>query len=194
MISPVSSTESVVWVTYASFESAGRSRASDLLDRLDEQRRVRRLAHGPDDLLVPLVADEDDRVALVGVAAGLDVHLRDERADCVDDVVPELRGVRVHRRRHPVRGVHDGRAVGHLGLLLDEDRAARFEIAYDVDVVDDLLADVDRRAIVLERALDRLDGALDARAVPAWGGEENAFHHRPQGSVSARTGRRGCPR
>ena len=69
--------------------SAGSVERLGLLDRLDENRCLGRLAHRPDDLLVPLVADEDDGVALVGVAARLDVHLGHERADGVDDVVPE---------------------------------------------------------------------------------------------------------
>ena len=69
------------------------------------------------------------------------------------------------------------RSCGNLGLLLDEDRPAGLEIADDVDVVDDLLAHVDGRAVVLERTLDRLDGALDAGAVPARRGEEDAFNH-----------------
>ena len=73
----------------------------------------------------------------------------------------------MHGRGDAVRRVDDGRAGGHLRLLVDEDRAARLEIADDVDVVDDLLADVDRRAVVLERLLDRLDGALDTGAVAA---------------------------
>ena len=73
--------------------------------------------------------------------------------------------------------VDDGRALGNLGLLVDEDRAARLEIADDVDVVDDLLAHVDRGAVVLERLLDRLDGALDAGAVAAGRGEEDALDH-----------------
>ena len=64
-------------------------------------------------------------------------------------------------------GVDDRRASRHLGLLVDEDRAARLEVANDVDVVDDLLAHVHGRAVVLERELDRLDGALDSGAVAA---------------------------
>jgi len=36
-----------------------------------------------------------------------------------------------------------------------------------MDVVDDLLADVHRRAVQLQRLLDRLDGPLDTGAVPA---------------------------
>ena len=139
----------------------------DLLDGLHEDGRLGRLAHRPDDLLVPFVADEDDRVALVRVPARLDVHLRHERADGVDDVVAELRGVLEDGRRDTVRGVDDRRSRGYLRLLLDEDRAARLEIADDVDVVDDLLADVDGRAVVLERELDRLDGTLHTGAVAA---------------------------
>ena len=129
----------------------------------------------PDDLLVPLVADEDDGVPLVRVAARLHVHLRHERADRVDHVVAELGRVRVDGGCDAVRGVDDGRALGHLRLLLDEDRAAGLEIAHDVDVVDDLLPNVDRRAVVLERALDGLDGALDAGAVAARGRQQDAL-------------------
>ena len=73
----------------------------------------------------------------------------------------------VHRRRDAVGGVDDDRAFRHLALVLHEDRSPSLEVADDVDVVDDLLADVDRRAVVLERLLDRLDGALDTGAVPA---------------------------
>ena len=91
MISPVSSTESVVCVTYASLRVRGEVERLGLLDGLDENRRLGRLAHRADDLLVPLVADEHDGVALVGVAPRLHVHLRHERADRVDDVVVEAR-------------------------------------------------------------------------------------------------------
>ena len=73
-----------------------------------------------------------------------------------------------------------------VALVLDEDRAPRLEVADDVDVVDDLLADVDRRAVVLERALDGLDGALDAGAVAARGRKEDALDgHRPEGYSAA---------
>ena len=51
-----------------------------------------------------------------------------------------------------------------LGQLLDH-----------VLVVDDLLADVDRGAVEVERPLDRLHGAVDAGAVAARGGEQDSF-------------------
>ena len=114
-----------------------------------------------------LVADQYDRVPVRRVSSRLDVHLGHEGARRVDHVVAERRGVRMHARRDAVSGVDDGRTLGHLRLLVDEDRAARFEVADDMDVVDDLLADVDRSPVVVECLLDGLDRALDTGAVAA---------------------------
>ena len=86
----------------------------------------------------------------------------------------------MHARGDAVGGEDDDRALGHLGLLLDEDRAALAQLLDDVLVVDDLLAHVDGRAVELERALDRLHGAVDARAVAARRGEQELL------AVSAR--------
>ena len=61
-----------------------------VLDRLDENDRVGRLAHRADDLLVAFVPDEHDGVAVRGVAPRLDVHLRDERARRVDRLQPSI--------------------------------------------------------------------------------------------------------
>ena len=124
------------------------------------------------------VPDEDDRVAVGGVPLRLHVHLRHERAGRVDHVVA-ARGRRlVHGRRDAVGREDDRRARRRLLLRVDEDRAARLEVAHDVDVVDDLLAHVDGRPVVLERELDRLDGALDPGAVAARRSEEDALDHR----------------
>ena len=159
---------------------AGARRQLDrlhLVGALDEDRRVRRLAHRPDHLLVAGVPDQDDRVALARVPFRLRVHLRHERAGRVDHGVVESGRVLVHRWRDPVRGVDDRRALGHVALVVDEDRAACLEVADDVDVVDDLLADVDGSAVVLERPLDRLDRPLDAGAVAAGRSQEDAADH-----------------
>ena len=42
-------------------------------------------------------------------------------------------------------------------------------------VVDDLLADIHGRTVALERSLDRLHGAVDARAVSAGRSEQQFF-------------------
>ena len=56
---------------------------------------------------------------------------------------------------------------------VDEHRALRLEVAHDVEVVDDLLAHVDRRAEGLQGALHGLDGAVDPRAVAARRGQQD---------------------
>ena len=139
----------------------------DLVDRLDQDDAVGRLARGPLDLLVALVADHDDRVAVGGELAGLDVDLGDQRAGRVDRAQAARGGVLVDRRGDAVGGEDDHLALRDLGLLLDEDRAALGELLDHVLVVDDLLADVDGRAVQVERLLDRLDGTVDAGAVAA---------------------------
>src|SRR4029453_16322364 len=103
-----------------------------------------------------------------------------------------------------VRAEHEVRALGHLVDLLDEDRALLLELGDDVDVVHDLLAHVDRCAVVLERLLDRDHGPVDAGAVSARRREQHplvsrdrdilepAAHARPPGHAEA--GPRGIPR
>ncbi len=72
---------------------------------------------------------------------------------------------------------HHRLALRHLGLVIDEDRAARLELAHDMQVVDDLLADVDGGAVQLERSLHRLDRPLHTRAVASRRREENLLDH-----------------
>jgi len=157
--------------------AGGKLEALGVRDGLDQHDRLRRLAHRPHDLLVTLVADQQHRVAVGRVAPCLHVHLRDEGTGCVDRVQPPRGRVRVHGRRDTVRREDDRLALRHLGLLVDEDRAAGLEVADDVQVVDDLLAHVDRRSVEVERLLDRLDGALDPGAVAARRSEEDLPDH-----------------
>jgi hypothetical protein len=63
-------------------------------------------------------------------------------------------------------------AVGHLVQFLDEDRALGLQRVDHELVVDDLVPDIDRRAIFLDRQLDDADRAVDARAEAARGGDE----------------------
>ena len=140
---------------------------------LDQHDVVGRLAHRALDLLVAGVADQDDRVVLGGELQRLAVDLGHQRARRVDRAQLPALGVGVHGRRDAVGGEDGDRALGDRVLeLVDEDRAALAQGLDDVLVVHDLLAHVDRRAVQLERALDGLDGAVDARAVAARRGEQ----------------------
>ena len=74
---------------------------------------------------------------------------------------------------------------GTSSVSLDEDRAALGQGVDDVPVVHDLVADVHRSAVLLQRALDGLDGAVDAGAVAARLGEQDALgRHGLQGTDS----------
>jgi hypothetical protein len=77
-----------------------------------------------------------------------------------------LRRPLVDLRRDAVGREDEGGARGHVGLGLDEDRAERFQLADDVGVVDDLLADVDGGPIEGKGTLHRLNGALYPSAIP----------------------------
>ena len=71
-----------------------------------------------------------------------------------------------------VRGEDHGGAVGHLVQLLDEYRAEGAQPVDDVAVVHHLVAHVDGRAEQFDRALDDVDGAVDAGAEAARIGEQ----------------------
>src|SRR5690606_10541954 len=103
------------WVAYV-----GLVHTIDAVDDLDV---LRGLAGGSLDLLVPLVADEQDVVVLGREALGLVVHLGDQRAGGVDRAQVAAGGLLVHGGRDAVGGEHDDGPLGHLIGLLDEDRA-----------------------------------------------------------------------
>jgi hypothetical protein len=144
---------------------------------------LRRFAGGALHLLVTLVPDQYDRVAVGRELAGLDMHLGDERTSGVDRVQRALCRVGVNRGRDAVRREHDGLTLRDLGLLVDEDRAALLEVFHDMLVVHDLLAHVDGRPVQVECLLHRLHGAVDARAVSTRGREQDRARsagHGPQ--------------
>ena len=62
---------------------------------------------------------------------------------------------------------------GTSSVSLDEDRALLLQGLHDVLVVDDLVADVDRGAVLLQGLLDGDHGAVHARAVATGGGEQD---------------------
>ena len=165
------------------------SERRDVVHRLDEHDRARRLAHRPDDLLVPGVPDQHDRVAGGRVPPRLDVHLGHERARRVERVQAARDRVGLDRRGDAVRREDDRLALGHVALVIDEHCAAGLELPHDVEVVDDLLADVDRRSVEVERPLDRLDRPLDAGAVAARRRQEHLGDHVRIVALLAKMGR-----
>ena len=151
-----------------------------VLGMLDQNDVVGRFTGGALDLFVAGVPDQQDLQALAREPAGLVVHFGDQRAGGVDGLQAPFGGLGVHRRRHAVGREHHGGTFGNFGELLYEDGAARLEILDDVPVVDDLLPHVHGWSVQVERPLDRDHGPVDARAVSARRGHDNAFGHGAQ--------------
>jgi hypothetical protein len=109
--------------------------------------------------------DQQDVVVVAGESPRLVVHLGHQRAGGVDGVQVTFGGRGINRRCDAVCGEHHDRALGHLVGLLDKHRT-RFDQGVDhVAVVHDLVAHVDRGAVLLQRALHRLNGAIHTGAV-----------------------------
>ena len=157
--------ESVVWASSATgWSEVGQG--GDVVDRLDPVDRVGGDGHRADRLLVALVADVDDLVALAGPDLHLVVDLGDERAHGVDHVAAAGPGRRDDLGRRAVGRQHDRPARRHLGDVVDEDDA---EVAEAVDhelVVDDLVVAVHGRLEGPHHPGQRLDGHLHAGAEP----------------------------
>ena len=125
------------------------------------------------------MADQEDRVPEPLVVPRLGVHLGDERARRVDRPQTAHTGAGVHRGCDSVRREDDQASGRHFVLAVDEDGAALLEVANDMRVVDDLLANIDRGAVELECLLHGLDCPLDAGAIAPGRGEDQPFDHRP---------------
>ena len=81
------------------------------------------------------------------------------------------RSLGAHRGRDAVGAVDGDPALRDLVELVDEDGTLGLQAVHDRPVVDDLLADVDRTAELLERELDDPDRAFNAGAEAARLGE-----------------------
>ena len=121
-----------------------------------------------------VVTDQNDRVAVLSKLDRLAVDLRNQRAGSVNRLQLALGRLGVNRRRDAVRR-EDGDSAfrDRVVQLIDEDRASVAELLDDVLIVDDLLAHLNGRAVGFERALDRLDGAVNSGAVAARGGKQD---------------------
>ena len=132
------------------------------------------------------VADQHDLAAFLGVLPASTWTLRTSGQVASIDLEPAALGCLDDPRRDPVGAEDHGPAGGHLVGLVDEHGALGAEVLDDGAVVDDLVADVDRRPVQLERPLDRRDGAGHAGAEAARLGKDH-----PQPRPVAR--RRRCP-
>ena len=136
------------------------------------------LADGPLHLRMAGVADQDHGAALAHIALGLGVDLGDQGAGGVQHRQPPRRRRPHHRLGHPVGAEHRVGAVGNLADLLDEDRALGLEVLDHMAVVDDLVAHIDRRLVLIQRPLHDLDRPHDAGAEAARLGQDHSHSRR----------------
>ena len=114
------------------------------------------------------MADQDERAPLRDVALALVVDLGDQRTGGIEHRKPALGGLLLDAARHAM-GAEDRDGVRPVfpTSALDEARAFRLQALDHVLVVDDLVADIDRRSVFLKRAIDDLDGPHHAGAEAA---------------------------
>ena len=138
----------------------------------NERHRPRwQLSDGADDFRVALVTDQDDLLAFCIGAFGFAVDLGNQRAGRVDKLQIPALGFFWHGLRHAVGGENHRAVVGCFVQLVNEDGALGFQTFDHKAIVYDLMAHIDRRAVLLQRQLDDVDGANDARAEPSGGGK-----------------------
>ena len=152
---------------------------------------------GADDLLVALVADQQDVVVLGGEPPGLVVHLGDQRAGRVDGLQAARGGLGSWTcGATPCAEKTTSAPSGTSSVSSTKIGPARLQRRHHVLVVHDLLAHVDRGAVALQCHLDGLHGAVDPGAVAAGVGEQDAsgrHSHASHGMGAASQGaRRGC--
>ena len=119
------------------------------------------------DLGMAGVADEDEHAALRDVALALVVHFGDQRTGRIEHRQVPASGLVHDALRHAMRAENGDGARRDLGQFLDEDCTLGLEAIDHEFVVNDLVTDVDRRSVLLERTLDDFDGAHHAGAESA---------------------------
>ena len=145
-----------------------------VLDGLHQVHLAGDLADRALDLGVAGMADQDDLAPANRVAPAFGMNLGDQRAGGVDHRQPALGRLLLHPFRHAVGAEHRHRAGRDFVELVDEHRPAGAQVLDHVPVVHDLVTDIDRRPVFLERALDDLDRPLHAGAEPARLGQNDA--------------------
>ena len=127
------------------------------------------------------MADEHQRIALLGKLDGLDVDLGDQRAGGVDDLeIAAFAAARGPRAKRHGR-VDDALAVGHVVDFVDEDRALFRQLIHNIAVMDDFAAHINGRAEGFKGDLDDVDGAHHAGAKTARLEQQNPLLARGSG-------------
>ena len=140
---------------------------------VDDLHLVGSLAGSALDFFVPLVTNQEDVVIFLGETLNFAVNLGHQRTRGIDGVESASLGCCNYRWRNTVSRKHEDASLRHLVDLVDEDSAALFKRRNHVFVVNDLLANINRSAVVVESLLDSNDCAVNSRAISTRGCEQN---------------------
>ena len=133
----------------------------------DQINTVRDLPHRAFHFRMPFVADHDDFKAALAHALDLDVYLGHQRTRRIENMQIASLRFGTHRQRYAMRGENHSAAIGCFVQLLDKHRAFVFQIIHNIFIVNDFVAHIDRRAELLQCALDNADGAINTGAKSA---------------------------
>ncbi len=120
-----------------------------------------------------LMADQDNGIALARELDRLQMNFGDQRTGGVNHFKIASPSVVAHGRRYAVSAENDPRPGRNLVQFLDKDRARAAQLIHNVPVMDDFLANINRRAVQIQRDLDHVDGADDTSAKPPWPQQDN---------------------
>ncbi len=139
------------------------------------------------------MADQDELVALAAQLGHFHMDLGDQRTGGVEDLKAPALGLGLHGAADAVGAEDQHRPRRHIGQIVDEHGTALPQIVDDVAVVHDLVAHIDGRAKLGQRALDDLDCPVHPRAKAARLGQQHlldggAHHSTPMMWTSNRTG------
>ncbi len=150
----------------------GRHEGFRILDGFDQRHdALGNLAEGADDFWMTPVPDECDVPTGIRLPLRLAMDLGDQRASGVEKVETARLRILGHSLGHAMGGEDDGAVVGNLVQFLDEDGALRAQAVDHIFIMDDLVPDIDGRAIFGDRALHDGDGAVHPRAKAARRGD-----------------------
>ena len=116
---------------------------------------------------MPGVANQNRLFAAAAGAGDFHMDFSYQRAGSVENrQVTTLRFV-AYCLRNPVGGENQDRAVRHFANLFDKNRPTLAQAIDDVAIMDNLVTNVDRRAVQRQRVFDNADSAVNAGAKTA---------------------------
>ena len=142
----------------------GQFQIVHVFQRLHQIAALRYFTQRADHFVMILVSDQDDAEAVARETHRFQMHFGDQRTRGVDHVQAALLGLAAYFGRHAVRAENRPRAGRYFVEFLDKHRARGAQLLHHVLVMHNFLADINRRAVQIERNLHYVDSPDDAGA------------------------------